>query len=226
MAEFRAATGNDLLAGLAARYDELKPLIEQWRKDKAEIVARLPKWKLAENLVSLGAEEQRAALDAVRTNRSLLANPNPVPPLVTAAADDLRGRANAAYTAWNTAWKAGESRLKADPAWNALTPEKKHELRQTHGLLPQIAPELTSPEKIADTIRQRSLSEWQNMTLALPPRLDAALRDAAIEIEPKTQSVSIPRRTLKTEPELDAWLKELRDEIAPLLSNGPVLPSA
>jgi hypothetical protein len=80
--------------------------------------------------------------------------------------------------------------------------------------LARVVPRIELPEvKIADTIRQRSLSEWQNMTLALPPRVDAALRDAAIEIEPKTQSVSIPRRTLKTESELDAWLKELRDEI-------------
>jgi hypothetical protein len=226
MTQFRAATGNDLLAALAARYDELKPLIEQWRNDKAEIAARLPKWRLAQNLVSLGADGQRATVDAVLTNRSLLTNPNPVPPLVTAAADDLRGRSNAAFAAWGVVWNAGEARLEADTAWNAITREKKHELRQTHGLLAQTAPDLSSPEKIADSIGKRSLSEWQNMTLALPPRVDAALRDAAIEIEPKTQSVSIPRRTLKTEAELDAWLKELREKIAPHLSDGPVLPSA
>lgn len=226
MGDFRALTGNDLLVALAEKVPVLLPLIDQWKKDKAEIAARTPRWRLAESLVALGAEGERAALDAVRAGRSLLGNPNPVPPLVAAAADDLRARANAAYAAWEAAWNAGEERLKNDSAWIAIGPDKKHDLRAANGLMPQAAPDLSSPETIAASLRQRGLSEWQNMALALPARVDAALRDAAVELEPKTQSVRIPRPTLRSESDLNAWLDKLREEITPHLALGPVLPTA
>lgn len=226
MEAFRATTGNDLLAALAEKAGELLPLIDQWKKDKADITVRLQTWRLAESLVSHGADGQHAALNAVRAARSLLTNPNPVPALVTAAADDLRAKANAAFASWEMAWEAGEDRLKFDPAWSALDADKKHSIRSANGLLPQAAPDLSSPDSIAASLRQRSLSEWQNMTLALPARIESALRDAAYEIEPKTQSVSIPRPTLRNETDLDAWLAKLRAEITPLLANGPVLPTA
>jgi hypothetical protein len=64
------------------------------------------------------------------------------------------------------------------------------------------------------------------MALALPACVDAALRDAALEVEPKTQSITIPRRVIRNEPDLDAWLAELRGNIAPHLPDGPVLPVA
>jgi hypothetical protein len=226
LAEFRNSTGNDLLAALAAKAAQLRPLIEQWKKDKAEITARLPKWRLAESLVGLGAEGEKQALDAVRSHRSLLTNPDPVSPIITAAADDLREQANKAYAAWLAAWEAGEERLKADASWAAISPEKKHEFRQAHGLSKLDPPDLSTPEKIAESLRARGLSEWRSMANALPKQVEDALQDAAIELEPKTQPVPIPRRTLKSEADLETWLIELREKIAPCLSLGPVLPTA
>jgi hypothetical protein len=64
------------------------------------------------------------------------------------------------------------------------------------------------------------------MTLALPACIDAALRDAALELEPKTQTVAVPRRVIRSETDLTAWLEEIRVTIAPLLADGPVWPSA
>jgi hypothetical protein len=226
MAEFRASTGNDLIAALAARHDELKRLIPEWQAAKAEMARRLRDWALAGRLVGLGAEGQRASLDAILAGRSLLAEPNPLPPLVAAAADRLRARAMAAHAAWQAAWEAGEARLRADEAWGKISPEKKHELRAQHDLLPQEAPDLSDPPRVAESLSARGLSEWQSMALALPARVDAALRDAAVELEPKTQTVALPRRTLRSTADLDAWLDEVRQQVAPLLGVGPVRPVA
>jgi hypothetical protein len=85
---------------------------------------------------------------------------------------------------------------------------------------------LSTPEKIRDSLSRRGLSDWQNMTFALPSRINRALHDAALELEPNTQTVAVPRRVIRTEPDLDAWLTELRTTIAPLLASGPVLPTA
>jgi hypothetical protein len=224
--EFRSSTGNDLLAELAARAEELKPLIAQWQAAKTEKESRLRHWDLATRLVSLGAAGQREALDAIRTARNLLAEPNPLPSLVSAGAEDLRNQANSAHGAWRQAWEAGEARLKADPAWEKMSPEKKHELRAEHALLRQEMPDLSTPEKIVESLSGRGLPQWRFMTLSLPKRIDNALRDAAVELEPKTQTVAVPRRVIRTESDLDIWLGEIRGTIAPLLPDGPVWPSA
>ena len=86
------------------------------------------------------------------------------------------------------------------------------------------APDLSTPEKIADSITSCGINQWRDITLALPARVEAALQDAAIEIEPKTQSIAVPRRTLRSEHDLDAWLTEVRAAIAPFLGDGPVMP--
>ncbi|MDE5461349.1 BREX system P-loop protein BrxC [Bradyrhizobium sp. CSS354] len=222
----RGMVGNDLLAELAARTDNLKKLIPVWQAQKAEKDRRLSAFKLAERLVSLGAANQEEALTAIKSDRTLLDEPHPVMPLVSAAADDLRAKANAAFQAWQAAWLAGQARLKADDAWCKLSPEKKHELLASHSLLDRVAPDLATPEKIVESLSTCGIGQWRDSAMALPARVDAALQDAAVEIEPKTQSITIPRRTLRSVAELDAWLAELRIAIAPSLAHGPVLPKA
>jgi hypothetical protein len=174
----------------------------------------------------LGAADQEAALSAIKTGRTLLDEPNPMVQPVSAAADDLRAKANAAFQAWQAAWQAGQARLKADEAWGKISPEKKHEFLANHGLLIRTAPDLATPEKIVESQSACGIGQWRDSALALPARVDAALQDAAVEIEPKTQSISIPRRTLRSESDLDAWLAEVRIAIAPSLAHGPVLPKA
>jgi hypothetical protein len=223
---FRGTGGNDLLAELAARVEELTPLIAQWQTAKAEKEKRLRDWDLAARLVSLGAREQQSALDTIRATRSLLGEPNPLPALILAAANDLRNQANAAFAKWLQAWEAGEARLKADLAWEKMSPDQRHALRGEHGLQLQEAPDLSTPQKIAESLSARGLSQWRDMALALPARIDAALRDAALELEPKTQTIAMPRRVIRTETDLDAWLAEIRAAIGPLLADGPVWPSA
>jgi hypothetical protein len=218
--------GNDLLAELAARTEDLKKRIPAWQAQKAEKERRLSAFKLAERLVALGAVDQEAALSAIKSGCTLLDEPNPVMPLVSAAADGLRAKANAVFQAWQTVWQAGQARLKADEAWGKISPEKKHEILATHGLLDRAAPDLATPEKIVDSLTACGIGQWRDSGLALPARVDAALQDAAVEIEPKTQSITIPRRTLRSEADLDAWLAEVRIAIAPSLAHGPVLPKA
>jgi hypothetical protein len=116
--------------------------------------------------------------------------------------------------------------LKADAAWNKISPEKKHELRVAHALLPQDVPDLSTPEKITESLTARGLAGWRDMAAALPTRIETTLRDAAVEVEPKTQTVAMPRRVIRSEPDLDAWLDEIREKIAPLLAGGPVWPAA
>ena len=221
---YRGLSGNDLLAALAADAANLRAKLKDWNAAKDKIAARLPNWRLAERLVRLGAEGQATDLDSIRSGRLLLADPDPVPQLITAAAESLRVKLNAAHSAWETAWTKGEERLANDATWGKLTPEQKHGIRHDSGLLMVAKPAVDSPQTIADALSQRGLSEWENVVKALPARIDDALAAAAALLEPKARTVALPGAMMKSEVELDAWLTKVRAKLAEALADGPVIP--
>lgn len=223
IADLRQRSGNDLLVALAGRAAE-KTALDTWRAAAKTREERMPRWRLAERLVAHGAVEQQAALDAVRTGRLLLAEPDPVPPIVQGAADALRGKLNAAWQAWQAAWAQAEARLNADGCWQRLSPDQRRAIREQVGLLPVEEPEVARPEDIAAALRARGLAAWGDLAKALPARVDEALAEAAALLEPKARTLVLPGRLLRTETELDEWLDDLRARVMAALTEGPIIP--
>lgn len=224
LSKYKSLSGNDLLAALAVDATVLRDKLKVWKAAGERITARLPNWRLAEQLVGLGSKGQEAELGSIRSERKLLADPDPVPPVVAAASDILRSQSNAAHTAWEAAWSQGDERLGNDPSWAKLTPEQKHSIRQDCGLLQVAKPAVDAPQAIADALTRRGLSEWENMAKALPARIDDALATAAVLLEPKARTVLLPGAMVKSEAELDEWLAKVRNKITAALADGPVIP--
>ena len=224
IASYKSLSGNDLLAALAADATTLRDRLKAWKEAAQKIGERLPNLRLAERLVALGAVDQQGDLDDLLSGRRLLADPDPVPPLISAAAETLRTKLNAAHAEWKAAWQKGEQRLAEDPTWGRLSPEQKHTIRQECGLLMVPEPTVDTPQTIAEALSQRGLSEWENMSKALPARIEDALASAAALLEPKARAVSLPGAMLKSETELDEWLGKVRERIAKALAEGPVIP--
>lgn len=221
---YKSLSGNDLLAALAADATALRAKIKEWKAAGDKIADRLPLWRLAERLVRVGAKDQEIDFESIRSDRRLLADPDPVPPLIAAAADALRAKLNAVHGAWETAWSKGEERLSVNPMWAKLSPEQKHDIRQDSGLLMVTKPAVDTPQAIADALAQRGLSEWENMAKALPARIDEALAAAAALLEPKAHTVQLPGAMVKSEADLDEWLAKVRTRITEALGDGPVIP--
>ncbi|WP_095085237.1 BREX system P-loop protein BrxC [Mesorhizobium sophorae] len=221
---YKTLSGNDLLAALAENAVSLREKLKAWQAAASKANLRLPNWHLAERLVRLGADAQDSELSAMRTGRKLLVDPDPVPPLVSAAADTLREKLNAAHAAWDAAWKRGEDRLVNSETWGRLTPDQKRAIREDNRMLPVTKPTVDTPQAIAEALAQRGLSEWENMSKALPARVDDALAAAAALLEPKARTVNLPGVMMKSEAELDAWLAKVRAKIAEALGDGPVIP--
>ena len=224
IASYESLLGNDLLAALAADATTLRDKLKAWKVAAQKIGDRLPYWRLAERLVALGAANQQDDLDDLRSGRRLLADPDPTPPLISSAAETLRAKLNAAHADWEAAWQKGEQRLAEDPTWGKLSPEQKHAIRQECGLLMVIKPTVDTPHMIAEALSQRGLSAWENMSKALPARTEDALAAAAALLEPKTRVVSLPGGMLKSEGELDEWLRKIRERVLEALAKGPVIP--
>ena len=224
LAFYKGISGNDLLAALADDSADLREKLKAWKAAADKITARMPNWYLAERLVRLGANEQAAELETIKVERRLLAEPDPLPPIIKAASDGLRARLNSAYAAWKSAWDKGEARLSNDPTWMKLTPEQKHTIREDCGLLLVAEPVVDTSQSIAGSLAQRGLSEWENMAKAMSARIDEALATAAGLLEPSSHTVQLPGALLKSEPEIDAWLSKIRTTLVGALTQGPIVP--
>lgn len=221
----KALAGADLLVRLADSAPALIERLAAWRTAQTRIGERLSRWALAERLVRLGATAQASALEAVKTNRSLLAEPDPVTPVIQSATEALRGQLNAAWETWEKAWAAGEARLHDDSLWSRLTPEQKLDIRSKTGVRQIDRPPVDTPEAVADALSRRSLEAWEDVTKALPGRIGEALAEAAAELEPKSKNVRLPGGLIKNTAELDQWLAAARERLAAGLEDGsPVIP--
>ena len=76
---------------------------------------------------------------------------------------------------------------------------------------------------VLNTLNYCTLVMFNDKVAAMPWRFDNVLKAAAELCEPEVQFISIPRRTLKTPAEIDAWADETKQLLKAALNNGPVV---
>jgi len=222
-----AQTGNAQLLELFARYDELVGLSKSWTKTAEDIAKRLPEWrKLTELLRHAKALSPYATLktevDAIEAQRSLLAEPDPVRPLLDKTVDLLRQALNAKLAAFQQTFEQQQAQLQADADWNKLSEAQRADLCAKHNLSGPGELQVGTPEQLQDALDDCDLDHWISRTQALPNRFEAA-RHAAIQLlKPNVVHVALPKRTLNDEAELKAWLLEVEALLNAKLKQGPV----
>ena len=222
-----AQTGNAQLLELFTRYDELLELSKTWHKTADDIAKRLPVWRKLNQLLkhakALGPYATlKAEVDAIEAQRCLLADPDPVRPLLDKTVDLLRQALNAKLAAFQQTFDQQQAQLEADADWNKLTETQQSELNTKHNLKDSEAVEIGTPEQLQDALDDCDLDHWVSRTQALPNRYEAA-RHAAIQLlKPNVIHVALPKRTLNDEAELKAWLLEIETLLQTKLKQGPV----
>jgi hypothetical protein len=68
------------------------------------------------------------------------------------------------------------------------------------------------------------LLAFQDRVAALPARYEALKLEAARLLEPEIQEVALPKRMLKDENDIEAWLQEVRRLLLEKIKSGPLLP--
>jgi hypothetical protein len=227
--DIRTRGGNEQLLFVYDNVNHLCELIETWKKTADRIAKRLRAWKLFDRLVTLSSGLDIAGIerqhDAIKTGRRLLANPDGVQPLFADLTQKLRDELNRCSTGYDEIYQRGLSRLETDDNWNRLQPEQKHNYLRNYQLLEKSKPaiDVSTPDAILSTLERMNISAFRDRIDSLPSRFDRALGEAAKFFEPEIQEVPLSSRTIKTEPELDAWLANTRAAILKALKNGPVL---
>lgn len=222
-----ARSGNAQLLELFTRHDEIASLSKNWSQTAQAIAQRMPAWhKLGDLLRHAKALGPYAALkaeaDAIGAQRSLLADPDPVRPLLDATADLLRQALNAKLAAFEQTFTQQQTQLQADTDWNKLTTAQRTTLSTQHNLGMPATPPLGTPEQLQDALDAYDLEHWVSKTQALPSRFDVARYAAAQLLKPNIVHVALPRRTLNDEAELKAWIDEVQTLLQTKLQQGPV----
>jgi len=226
----RTAAGNEQLLAVYNNREDLERMIDDWRGTAERIKVRWSEWieakRLAKHLDSLeNADIYSAQVDTIERERQLLADPNPLPPLVANMAQMLRDELNAIKAQWNEAWNTWETYLENDRNWKALEPEQRHELRSRNQLTEKSCPVIAvdSTASILETLDRYSIPALHDRLAALPSRYAAVSQGAATLLEPKAQFISLASSTLRTEAEFDSWIAQKRKEVLEALKNGPVV---
>ena len=187
----------------------------------------MPNWRKLRDLLrhakALGPYAKlKAEADAVEAQRSLLANPDPVRPLLDEAVDLLRQALVAKLEGFQQAFALQQSQLQQDADWSKLSDAQRDELTLKHHLTPPPAVASGTPEQVQDALDDCDLDHWVAKTHALPSRFEAARHAAVQLLKPNVVHVSLPRRTLNDEAELKAWLAEVEALLSAKLQKGPV----
>lgn len=227
LAQLDSLSGNPLLLELYNRADDIARMAEQWRKTGEALARRMPVWVQLQALLHHARDlgpyvDLKAETDAIAAQRSVLANPDPVRPLLDRTVDLLRGALNAKRQAYVDAFDEGRGELESDADWHRLSADQRHELSAKHHLTPLAPAELSTPEQLQVALDDVDLAHWLERIAAVPARFEAVRHAAVLRLRPNVTRVTLPRRTLSDATELQAWLGEVEQLLVEKLKSGPV----
>lgn len=226
--EIRLASGNDQLIVIHSRRDEIVKCIDKF----AELASRIePRWKQWLELVELlghagslkEAEEAKQQCAAIEQQRLLIAEPDPVLPLVRSVEDALRRELKSCYKQYVSEIERQMAELGEEEDWQKLTQDERARILGDCELVIESEPTLGSRQDLIAALKKSPVNVWNDRIDAISRRSARARELAAKELEPKTQTVDIPRRTLKTKHDVEGWLSEMKGKLEAAVKDGPVV---
>ncbi len=227
--EIRLTAGNEQLIAVFNRQEELGSCIANWTDLAERITRRWPDWNVLKRLMdhAQGLQDAQVIMTQVNTieqQRQLLEDPDPISPLISNLTQLLRDALNKFNAEYISRHKHGMQRLADDSNWQKLEPEQRNQLLSTQQLTDSAQPkvEVQSTIDVLNTLGSCNLSMFNDRVAALPSRFNNVAIGAAELCEPEIQFVDVPRRTLKTSEEIDAWAEEVKGQLKAALAEGPV----
>ncbi|HBO2840674.1 hypothetical protein IPC1288_08730 [Pseudomonas aeruginosa] len=226
--EIAKESGNTQLKLVLDNKDAIKPLLDAWRSLGEQLRSRRSDWDLLQTLLRLSkglafGEKLCGEVDAIKSNRSLLAEPNPLESLISTTVSQLREAINHHFRAFHAEYQKRQAELTADSHWQQLSAAQQNELLARRGLVEPEALSLGSREEVIDSLETTSLEQWTDRKDSLAAKFESARQEAVKLLQPKVQHVSLPKRTFENEAQLRQWLTEIEAQLLAKLAEGPVM---
>jgi len=230
LAELQALSGNSLVKAVVERQADIKKDVKEWQQTAKSIGERLPHWdKLtllmdhAEGLAVL--ETVCEQYNAIKERRSLLADPDPVPPLLKEMRNGLREALKGGIEQVREAQETVLGELKNDGLWKRLKKPQQDELLRKYHLFAATIGKMDSDEAIIAQIKKTPLNSFSPLVKAIEGSLPDIRSDMAKILEPKTVTIPLSSGVIvKNEKELDAFLTDVQERAKVELDKGnPVM---
>jgi hypothetical protein len=226
--DMQRLVGNEQLVAIKDKAADLESRIKTWTTARDLATKRLPSWEVVEHLARHAGDlpEVKPHLDqieAIRTHRLLLDSTDSVAPIRVAIAGLLREAVNCAHTAHATAHEQAIATLAGNDIWKKLDSTQQAGILSAVGLAAPVKPDVSSDEALGRHLDVRPLRVALAERDAIPGRVQQAIERAAKLLEPKVQTVTLERSTLRSEQEVDAWLGRQKVKLLEGLKQGPVL---
>ena len=226
--DLQRLVGNEQLAALRDRAADLESKIQTWSALKARAEQRRPVWDLVQGLAKHAGPLPEAKpileqLDAIRDQRMLLDESDPVAPLRVSLAQCLRQAVNKAHNELEGKYQQALASLDASDVWKSLPQSDQTAILQSVGLVAPAKPQVSTDEALLAHLEARPLRSVRTEIDAIPGRLQQAIEQAARRLEPQVQTVALERATLRTEQEVNAWIERTKTKLIQAVKNGPIL---
>lgn len=226
--DLKRLTGTEQLGAILQAKAELEPCIDNWSALKAQAEKRVPEWKLLESLLAHAetlpvAAEVKPEVEAIRSDRSLLAATDHVSPIRAKVTAALRAAVTDLFVALRQAVNEGLQTLQADASWQALDESARDRILGQVGLRPPAEPVIKTDVSLLEELNRQPLAARADAVAAVPERVTQALAEAARRLKPQARRVTIRRTMLETEQEVRAWLAEHERKLLDEIKHGPVI---
>lgn len=226
--EIKMKAGNEQLLYVFELSEELGSNVDRWSYIRNKIDEKIPQWDRLKSLLDetgnlIQFEDVRTQKKAIEQGRMLLTEPDMINPLLRLLESKLRELLNEYYNCYHTAFLNLRDNLKNDAAWNKISTAKQEDIIQICGILQIESISMGTYQELLVSLRQYPLSSWADKQGALKPKFNRALELAYKEIEPKIQTIDLPKKTFKKAEDVDLWLDEIGIKLKDALQNGPIV---
>lgn len=220
-------SGNDRVHALLAAKTDLTTFSDRLETLERRIKSRTASLELARLLATSAAglepaSAARGRLDALAASRDLLADADPVAPIVQDLADTLRDAIHDAAVALRDARATAVASLQQQPAWTALNEAQRETLLTEHHLGTEAEPNLADPSAVLAAAQARPLQGWTAELDATPQRASRALESAIQLMTPATKmtTVRVSTASLSNADDVERYIDGLRTQLLDALNSG------
>ena len=220
--------GNQLFRAVAGEAEQLRQDISSWKLEADRRENREREWSRLERLLGHagglnGSDAIAAQRDAIKTDRLLLSDPDPVAPLVTPVSQLLREALSLEMGELKEAYAGEMSSLESSDEWKQLNDGDRSEVIAEVALHPLGEHPIGTEDELLSVLDSTPISAWRERRQALPAKVAAARQAAAKRLEPKSVSVKPKSATLKSESDVESYVSDLKEDLMRHVSAGETI---